>query len=488
MDRSLNDTADFPAYQHDDSSDDIVVPAAEQYALVIAWSATQPERVGEVAVFPEAGKTLIVGRGDLAPETRAWFVRQRPGETGSPSPLDGPSLSRRQISVRAISFGLEIQVIGDTRTFVNGHGPRPRSTTAVLVPGDTVRFGRELLLQCIKRRTMLPCRFFRAEDLRAFGEPDAAGFVGESPAAWALREAIAGQGQAWEPIMVLGAPGTGKALVAAATHRLSDRADQPLVRHRGGCLPLERFPFAFFGHVANYPHTGTADEPGLVGAAGSGTLLVEEIAGLPRGAQLMLNRILDPGREYRRCGEDTCRSSDGRVIATTSRDESAFEPSFYSRFMNRIYVPSLFERREDIPLLVRHFLLERAEHNPDTAGRFVQTDENGRRDPRVDPRVIDHVIRSPLAGNVRELQRLVVEAIMWTEPGEVITRPPHWGSALVPEGAEGAEFPTAEQIERTLLQESGSVTRAAAQLGLRDQRELERVMRRIGMHEREVTT
>ena len=114
-------------------------------ALVIAWSASQPHRVGEVAFFP-LGERLLLGRGDAEVEKFAQFVRQRPGEVPAVDPLQGvlggPSLSRRQLTVRFTGDALEVEQVGRCRTYVNGQ-EIPKAT---LQPGDTVMFRDEAVL------------------------------------------------------------------------------------------------------------------------------------------------------------------------------------------------------------------------------------------------------------------------------------------------------------------------------------------------------
>jgi hypothetical protein len=128
---------------------------APSLALVVVWSASQPERVGDVAFF-RPGERLYVGRGDVEVEKFAHFVRQLPGETPAVDPRDGilagDSISRRQLLVRSTGVALEIEQVGRCRTFFNGvEGPR-----ATIGPGDTVMLKGELVLLCVLRPRVLP--------------------------------------------------------------------------------------------------------------------------------------------------------------------------------------------------------------------------------------------------------------------------------------------------------------------------------------------
>jgi hypothetical protein len=125
--------------------------------------------VGEVALFPEPGKRLIVGRGEEEPQLRAQFIRQPRGELSFSRPLNRLGLSRRQAMERRIPIGLEIDQLGQCRTFVNA----VETGGCVLMPGDTLMFGNELLLVCLAQRR----QGVRMEARTRFGEPDASGIV-----------------------------------------------------------------------------------------------------------------------------------------------------------------------------------------------------------------------------------------------------------------------------------------------------------------------
>src|SRR5262249_39430583 len=142
-----------------------------------------------------------------------------------------------------------------------------------------------------------------------FGEPDADGLVGESPAMWALRGAIAAAARRDLHALVLGPSGTGKELVARAIHARSARSGRPLVARNAATIPESLMDAELFGNVRSYPNPGTPERAGLIGQAHRSTLFLDEIAELPVSLQAHLLRVLDEG-DYQRLGEATARKSD----------------------------------------------------------------------------------------------------------------------------------------------------------------------------------
>src|SRR5580692_1884171 len=152
--------------------------------LVIAWSADEPGRLGEVAFAGQLGQPMILGRGDDGEPDRVRFFRQRPQKLVETGPLDGQAISRRQLVLRRFAAGIEVEQVGRCALLVNG---APASRAAVTV-GDTVQLRGQLLLYCSTRPMKLPAaRYFPESAWGPFGEPDGLGMLGESPAMWRLR-------------------------------------------------------------------------------------------------------------------------------------------------------------------------------------------------------------------------------------------------------------------------------------------------------------
>src|SRR6266567_1302772 len=188
------------------------------------------------------------------------------------------------------------------------------------------------------------------------------GIIGNSPLMWDLFSRIRRVAPHYRSVLVTGETGTGKALVAQPLHRLSPAAVGRYVVLNCSAVVETLFESELFGHVKG-SFTGAAhDKPGLVEHAHGGTLFLDEIGDMPLATQAKLLRALQH-QEIQRVGSLGARKVDVRVIAATHRDlraaiaEKQFrEDLFYRLSMIEVRVPSLAERKEDLPLLTRHFV------------------------------------------------------------------------------------------------------------------------------------
>src|SRR5262249_4513267 len=151
-----------------------------------------------------------------------------------------------------------------------------------------------------------------------FGAPDPHGILGESPAAWALREHLSLAAHSGQHILLLGQSGTGKELAARAIHALSPRRDKPFIARNAATFPEGLVDAELFGTAKGYPNAGSPERPGLIAEADGGTLFLDEIGELPAHLSSHLLRVLDRGGEYQRLGESRVRRSDLRVVAATN--------------------------------------------------------------------------------------------------------------------------------------------------------------------------
>jgi Nif-specific regulatory protein len=195
------------------------------------------------------------------------------------------------------------------------------------------------------------------------------------------------------PILLEGETGTGKELLARAIHYSSDRSDKPFVVVNCAALPETLLESELFGHRRGAFTGATQDKPGLVETADGGTFFLDEVSEMGGSAQAKLLRVLEQG-EIQALGAVGIRKVDIRLISATNKNlekgvkEGWLRQDLFYRLKGvRIYIPALRERREDIPLLVEHFLRR----------------EFGKKVPRVTPEVMRILMDYPWPGNVREL-------------------------------------------------------------------------------------
>ena len=214
-------------------------------------------------------------------------------------------------------------------------------------------------------------------------------------------------------VLIQGESGTGKELVARALHDGSARKDKPFVPLNCGAIPEMLLESELFGHMKGAFTDAHADKKGLFAEAHHGTLFLDEIGELPLSLQVKLLRVLQEGR-VRPVGATRDREIDVRVIAATVRDlrrevqENRFREDLYYRLnVLQLNVPPLRDRRDDITLLVEHFI----ERNNGRLGTKIRD---------VEPRVRKLLLNYPWPGNVRELENTVERAVVLAE-GDIIT-------------------------------------------------------------------
>jgi len=236
--------------------------------------------------------------------------------------------------------------------------------------------------------------------------------IGESPAIRRLRAEIAQAAPSNGRALVFGENGTGKELVARAIHAESRRASAPFVEVNCAAIPEELIESELFGHTRGAFTGALAARKGKFELADGGTLFLDEIGDMSLKTQAKVLRALQEQR-IEPVGGAGGAPVDVRVIAATNKDLEAeiragrFRDDLYFR-LNVIpfHVPPLRERREDIPLLVRHFL-------------HLLSAEHGRRPREVAPEVLEVLARLPWPGNVRELRNILERLVIMT-PGELI--------------------------------------------------------------------
>jgi len=186
--------------------------------------------------------------------------------------------------------------------------------------------------------------------------------IGEAPAMQEVFRAIGRLSRSNITVLINGESGTGKELVARALHRHSPRADKPFVALNMAAIPRDLLESELFGHERGAFTGAQAQRVGRFEQSDGGTLFLDEIGDMPSEMQTRLLRVLADGQFYR-VGGHTPIKVDVRIIAATHQDlekrvkEGSFREDLFHRLnVIRVHLPSLRERRDDIPLLMRHFL------------------------------------------------------------------------------------------------------------------------------------
>jgi len=227
--------------------------------------------------------------------------------------------------------------------------------------------------------------------------------VGTSPAIRTVLRLIERYGPTSAPVTIHGESGTGKELVAKSLHRASDRRGGPFVALNCSALTDTLLESELFGVIKGAFTGADRDRPGLFELAHQGSLFMDEVADMSLDMQAKLLRVLETG-ELRPVGGRRLVKVDVRVISASHRDlregvaKGSFREDLYYRLnVLRVELPPLRERRADIPALVAHFLEELAR-------------ERGEAPKRLTPQAMEHLMRHPLPGNVRELRNALARA------------------------------------------------------------------------------
>lgn len=213
------------------------------------------------------------------------------------------------------------------------------------------------------------------------------------------------------PVLITGESGVGKDVVARAIHERCPRSAQPLIIKNCAMLYREMVRSELFGHKKGAFTGATEAHEGLVSVAYKGTLFLDEIGDLPEDVQASLLRLLET-KMYRRMGENKERRADVRFLFATNRDlgkaveEGTFNEALYHRInVFNIHIPRLRERKEDLPLLVEHFL---------------SLLSNGRPPADMPEKTMKRLLAYDWPGNVRELRNVLERALILSE-GRAVT-------------------------------------------------------------------
>jgi len=327
-------------------------------------------------------------------------------------------------------------------------------------PWDNARLLTTLRTQMALAHALRRGHRLEAENrlLRQDGEP---AMIAASPAMRPVLDVIARVGPSDANVLITGENGSGKAVVARALHAASPRAARPFVTLNAGGISEGLFESELFGHVRGAFTDARADRVGRFELADGGTLFLDEIGNVPSSQQAKLLRVLETG-DFERVGSSRTLRADVRVLSATNADLSAdvtagrFRQDLLFRLNTiEIRVPPLRERREDIPLLARHFL--------DAHARRYRKQEM-----EFDPVALEALMAHSWPGNVRELDHAIERAVLMSSGDRI--RP---GDLALKRSADAVRLEDLglEEVESLLVRKAmdrfgGNVSQAARALGL----------------------
>src|SRR5436190_6743638 len=275
-----------------------------------------------------------------------------------------------------------------------------------------------VIRNAVERRQLIEENISLKQNLQAQTH-NFAGIIGRSPKMKQVFDLIIQAAPARSTILITGESGTGKELVARAIHTHSSRPDNAFVTVNSGNLPPELLESTLFGHVKGAFTGAVYPKKGLCDMADRGTIFFDEIGNIPLETQAKLLRVIQE-REFMRLGGMETIKVDVRIIAATNVDlrqmmeEGRFrEDLFYRLHVISIQLPPLRDRKDDIPLLVSHFLVKYGEENRKPGLELM-------------PEALDLLMEYDWAGNVRELENVIERAVVLCSGDRI-------GADLIPE-------------------------------------------------------
>jgi DNA-binding NtrC family response regulator len=236
--------------------------------------------------------------------------------------------------------------------------------------------------------------------------------IGKSERIISLLDLVAQVAPSRSTVLITGESGTGKELIAKAIHSASPRADKPFVAVNSGSIPVDLLESQLFGHVRGAFTSAVASKKGLFEVADQGTIFFDEISTIGLETQAKLLRVIQE-REFMRLGGTENIKVDVRIVAASNVDllglvrEARFREDLYHRLnVIALKLPPLRDRREDIPLLLNHFLRQFSKENNRPLGRFT-------------PEAMKLLMDYHWPGNVRELENVVERAVVLSAQEEM---------------------------------------------------------------------
>lgn len=384
-------------------------PATQQLRIVASVGMSpQEQRKGRYAAGEGvSGRVYQTGEPVAVPD-----ISKQPEFLNRTGSADTDPAGKRQsyLCVPVFNGQQTVGTIGVLKPFTDAPALQSDQRLVTIFAGmiaQTIRIHHQVRME---RDQWLEEKQQLTDDLRGRYRFDS--IIGSSPAMEDVLGTIAQVASSRATCLLLGETGCGKELVAKAIHYNSPRRDKPLIKVNCGALSPQLLESELFGHIQGAFTGAVRDKIGRFEAADGGTLFLDEVGTLDPTLQVKLLRVLQE-REFERVGDHKTIKSDVRIIAATNLDleeesrTGTFRDDLYYRLsVVSINLPPLRSRREDIPMLIDHFLK-----------RFNA--ENERSIARISRDVMNVLLRYPWPGNVRELENAVERAVVMSTGDEL---------------------------------------------------------------------
>jgi len=322
--------------------------------------------------------------------------------------MDGVTLLQKIKEQAPDTFVILITSYGSTETAIEAmrHG----AIDYVLKPLDFDELIMRIKNIVLHKDLLREVRFLRQEISAKYNYEH---IIGESVAMKSMYRLIDKVAPSTSTVLVAGRSGTGKELVARAIHARSERAHRPFVAINCGAIPETLFESELFGYKKGAFTGASKDKDGVFKAAAGGTLFLDEVGEIPLQVQVKLLRVIET-REIKPLGSNTIIPVNVRLIAATNRDlaqeveNGTFREDLYYRLnIIEIYLPALSERKDDIPLLVNHFINK---YNGELKRRIIGVDNDA----------MKRLVNYNWKGEVRELENIIERAVLLSD-GDTIS-------------------------------------------------------------------
>ena len=423
----------------------LLVREGNEVLKVAASYGLSDEQLGEIEVRigeGVAGRVVETGEPRIIPDLSRETSRVETLGQRSRRSVAGTAL----ICVPFVTAGRVVGALSVERSEPNENETQNDQRLLTIIASMIAQAHRINQMVRLEKEELIVENFYLREELKAKHKFDS--IIGVSKAMHEVFETAAIVAKTKSSVLVRGETGTGKELVARATHYNSARANQPFITVNCAALSENLLESELFGHVKGSFTGAFADKKGRFEVADKGTLFLDEVGDMSPRLQVKLLRVLQE-HEFERVGDTKTTEVDVRVIAATNRnleEEIAlgnFREDLYFRLnVVPINIPPLRERPEDIPILIEHFL-------------NIYNRENIKNVTQISKEILDILMEYPWPGNVRELENCVERAVVMAKGSQFpyTALPFNLRGAKPRVGAEGVELSIESAVKHAFVEE-----------------------------------